>query len=710
MKTKAELELIKSFIDNTYSRFGMRLLVNTDKKYNPRDPSSALGYCYKYQDAVLGTIVYKIECSKIGIEDTDFRILMHEYGHIYLGHLEGIHEDLDARLWDTLENSREELIAEINQKCGINFADKLLERIIDDPGLNHSLHNIAMDMEVNSSVLSLDDVDAMENDISSVLPKYEEEMLKYIQDNTEDEEVKKQIQDELNRMSSEAKIKLIHPYRYYLDENTPFPDNLTYPEYLILIIQHLDQFVKMLVSLKMGGNGDTSQISQQDIQDALNNILNQLQGKSEAYKQGYRDAIRDMQNQNGGQGQNQQSQGQQQGSQSGNSMPDMSGQQGSQSGQGQPGGSTMQGNQSTGQVGGQGQQGSSPSNQGQGQGSGSGQQGSQQDQDDYNQGYQDALRDMANAQGQGQGSGMQSLSDLMSDLGMTPPSNSGNGDGQGDGNGQPSDSQPGGSGKTGQSKSVAPREDPNQYNYAKDHKTDSRDDADKKRELGQIRSKGGTGCGSSGGPGYTREVEKDLDDVEMALQEVMHNVKKKVVKMATVKDNMKNYNRGVIRSVIAPSFSRKITICNEPKIVYLIDISGSMDTKLIDRCLGTIARSMKKLSRGLKYDIITWSTCLGEHIKDIEPRHPVTRVSGGGGTSIARGIKYFKDNYGPEAILIIISDFEDSLEEWRQVESTMDEYTIYGFDYGCGSYYGDSSKIDWKNLKVRQFKNIKYSD
>lgn len=708
MRTKAELELVKSFIDNTYSRFGMRLLVNTDKMYDPKNPDSALGYCYKHLDPVLGTIIYKIECSKIGIEETDFRILMHEYGHIYLGHLEGIHEDLDAQVCSTLENNRDELIAEINQKCGIDFADKLLERIIDDPGLNHSLHNIAMDMEVNSSVLSLDDVDAMENDISSVLPKYEEEMLKYIQDHTEDEETKKKIQDELNKMSSEAKIKLIHPNRYYLDENTPFPDNLTYSEYLILIIQHLDQFVKMLVSIKMGGNGDTSQISQQDIQDALNNILNQLQGKSEAYKQGYRDAIRDMQNQNGGQGQSQPDQnGQQQGqgSQSGNGMPDMSGQQGGQYGQGSSGsGSPMPGS-------GQGQQGSSPSNQdqgqsqGQGQGSGSGQQGSQQDQDDYNQGYQDALRDMANAQGQGQGqgSGMQSLSDLMSDLGMTPPNNSGANGGNQDG-GQ--NSQPGGSGKTGPGKPIAPREDPNQYNYAKDHSTDSRDDADKKRELGQIRSKGGTGCGSSGGPGYTREVEKNLDDVEMALQEVMQNVKKKVVKMATVKDNMKNYNRGVIRSVIAPSFSRKITICNEPKIVYLIDISGSMDTRLIDRCLGTIARSMKKLSRGLKYDIITWSTRLGEHIKDIEPRHPVTRVSGGGGTSIARGIKYFKDNYGPEAILIIISDFEDSLEEWREVESTMDGYTLYGFDYGCGSYYGDSSKIDWRNLKVRKFKNI----
>ena len=218
-RTKAELELIKNFIDNTYSRFGMRLLVNADKVYDPTDPNSALGYCFKYTDPVLGSVVYKIDCSKIGIEHTDYRVLMHEYGHIYLGHLEGIHEDLDAQICLTLDQYREELIEEINQKCGIDFADKLLGRIIDDPQLNHSLHNIAMDMEVNSSVLSIEDLDEMEMDISSVMPKYEEEMLKYLGDQTEDEGVKKQIQDHLNKYQSESKIKLIHPTRYWLDEN-----------------------------------------------------------------------------------------------------------------------------------------------------------------------------------------------------------------------------------------------------------------------------------------------------------------------------------------------------------------------------------------------------------------------------------------------------------------------------------------------------------
>lgn len=642
-RTKSDLDFIKSFVDNTYNRYGNRLLVNVEKPYDPGH--SNLGYCYKFIDPSTNNVVYKIDCSKIGIDHTDFRIMLHEYGHIYLGHLDGIHEDLDTQICNVLRDYRGELIDAINYNCGIDFADKLLQRVIDDPMLNHSLHNIAMDMEVNSQVLSKEDIEEMEMDITSILPKYEEEALKYAIDNAATPEQKKALEDALKKMGNEAKIKLIIPERYYLsvdpehpENNVPFPNDLTYAEYLILIIKHLDQFVKMLVSLKMGGNGDTSQVSQQDIQDML-------KGKSDEYKQGYQQALQDYQNgqvnpQNGNTNQQNQNQGQGQG-------------QGQQNDQSQS----------------QEDQGSS---QGQGQSS------------DYQQGYQDALNDIANGtirDPNGMGNGMQSLDDLMNDMGM---SNSNQQKGRPDGSDSPY---------------KGTRDD---VDFGKDHRTDSRDVADKKRELGQIHSGGGTGCGSSGNGGATRETSKDVDEVDMALQEVMRNVRNRVIKMNTKKDNMKLYNRGVIRSVIAPSITRKVTISNEPKIAFLIDISGSMNTRLVDRILKTIGISMKRLSHGLKYDIITWNTGLGEHIKDVNPKKGVPRISMGGGTRLAKGIQYFKDNYGPEAILIVISDFEDYLEEWHEVEKTMNNYSLYGFNYGCSTYY-DSDKIDWKNMKIRKF-------
>lgn len=590
MRTKSELEFIKRFIDNTYSRWGNLVMVNDSKPFNPDNPE--LGYCYKYKSEDGKTVIYKINCSKIGIKDTDFRVMMHEYGHIYLGHLEGIYEELDTQICNVFRDYRGELIERVNKECGIDFAEKLIERVIDDPVLNHSLHNIAMDMEVNSKILSKDDVEEMEMDISSVLPKYGEELLKYQMDQTKDESIKKELEDELKKMENEAKIKLIVPERYHLSDGSPFPPELSYPEYLILIVKNLDQFVKMLVSIKNGGNGDTSDISQEDIKNALNN----------------------------------------------------------------------------------------------------------------------------SSSGSGNGEGMQGLSDLMEQMGM---SSSSDGNGQQGDQGNQNSASSGNSGNNGSEKSEKSGNGDPKYKGTRDgngsekgdssngmkndHRTDSRDEADKKRKLGQIKAGGGVGCGNSGGPDATRIVNKRSDEVDMALNEVINNFRHRVVKRDSRKDIMYLYNRGINRTVIAPTIRRKTSISEDPTIVFLIDISGSMETDLVDRILNTISKNIKRLGRGLRYNIITWSTSLGEHIQNIDPRKGVPRISMGGGTRMAGGIKYFKENYSPEAILILISDFEDYLEEWGKIESTMPEYTMYGFNYGSRKY-GNNSNL-FKYLKVRDFKN-----
>jgi predicted metal-dependent peptidase len=130
----------------------------------------------------------------------------------------------------------------------------------------------------------------------------------------------------------------------------------------------------------------------------------------------------------------------------------------------------------------------------------------------------------------------------------------------------------------------------------------------------------------------------------------------------------------------------------------MIDISGSMNTGLIDRILNTISKKMKKINNALTYDIITWNTNLGEHLRDIKASDVVPKVRYGGGTILATGIKYFKENYGKEAIFIIISDFEDCLEDWHREEMGMTGYTMYGFNYGREKY-----KQEFTNLKVLHF-------
>lgn len=680
-KSRAELETLKDFVDRTYSGiYGKKLFVSTEKQYDPEH--NELGYCYKFVDDN-GNVVYQIVCARTGLDDTDYRILLHEYGHIYLGHLDAIHEELDQQICNLFANHRQELIDQLNQSLGITDADKLIDRVIDDPNMNHSLHNIAEDMEVNSKVLSPDDIKEMETDLSTLIPSYNKELLEYIKSNEVDEKIKKELEEKVKELEANMKMKLILPEYYHTPDGKPFPDGLTYPDYLLLIVSNLDQFVRMLASLKL--KQSLNGMTDQELKDLLNNSGRDLSNKSEEYKKGYQDALNDAKNNEVGKQLSQYQQNQSKGQQ---------GQQGQDSNQNQ---------QSYGQ-GQPGEQAASPQGQpaqGNGQGSNStqGNGGPGQGQmSDYEQGYQDALNDLSQ-QGQGQGQGK--IGGLLDQLF--------GGKGQGKAKSSPfahDNTDP----NNGDGGSLGPWADkPEHYTERRgirDHGSDSREVADQKRRVGQIRAGGGISCGNSGGADVLREVDQDVDAVDMALNEVFRNMRTRVVKLSTKKDLMRNYNRGIVRSVISPSVTRKITIANEQKIVYLIDVSGSMDTELIDRILKSIKRNMARLSKGLRYDIIAWSTRLEGHIKDINPRREVPEFPTGGGTSIGQGIQYFKDNYGPEATLIIISDFEDNLNEWHEVEKTMNGYSIYGFNYGTNRWASrQESSIAWKNLKQRDFDN-----
>ena len=593
MKTKQELEFVENLVKRTYNNknWGNILKEKLDKPYNPQNPE--LGYSYRSQsidsNGKKEFTIYNVVCAHTGVYDIDYRVKLHEYGHIYLAHLDGIYEEMDTRICNVFRDYRGELIETINKNCGIDFGDKLIERVIDDPVLNHSLHNIAMDMEVNTKVLSKDDVEVMEKEVSKTIQDSLSDKLKELLKTTKDEEVRKKIEDRLKKMENEAKIKFILPERYHTPDGQPFPDNADYLEYLLLIVKNLDQFVKMMISISKGGNGDTSDVSTEDVKDALGDESSAMSNLDDLMEQmGMSDSKKSDSNSDG-----------------------------EKEGQGGNGGED-------------GQQGNDSSNSG-------GYKGDSEEIKSGNQGVRD---------------------DEFSEL---------------DGG------------------------------THHDHCTNSRDEADKKREVGEIKAGGGTGCGKSGSSGSRRKVVNE-DPVDEAIDQVLRNYKNKVVKKEIKKDMMWNYNKGINRTVIAPAILPRVTIKDEPKIVYLIDVSGSMDTVLVDRVLSTIARKMKSIGRGLHYDIISWSTKLEDHFRDIDPRKGIPSISVGGGTRMAKGIKYFRDHYKDDSILVVISDFEDYLEEWHEVEKTMNKYALYGFNYGCRNY-----KTNFKNLIVKNF-NVSYND
>lgn len=535
-RTRQFFDNIKSTVEYSLNGSGRSHLdINDKRPFNPHNPE--LGYCFKYE--TLDTLIYKICVTPLGgkAEFTDYRILMHEIGHIYLRHLDQ-HQEFDDLILDAIRDHRDELIEYVNKSCGIDWADKLLDALVNDKYLNHSIHNIAMDMEVNSKVLSTEDVEEMESDIDKFLPEtVEVTMLKALKDQlAEDDPNRKEIEDLIDKTKKETKIKLILPERYHFSDGTPFPSGKSYIEYLELIMANLDQFVKMIASIKKGGNGDTGDVTQEDI-DGISNSFSNDPG-------------------------------------------------------GDPGGSS--------------------------------------------------------------GNPIDDMKDVL--------------------------------GKNGKDNQSSKDDNPDT-----DHGSGDRDEGDKTRKDRSQGRGSGHGCGTTT---YT-----PMDEIDMALNEIVRDVHHRVVKVNYKRDPLYLYNRGINRSVIAPVMRNKYYYDTNPRIVFLIDVSGSMPSSLIQRFITTINKHLSKINGGLKYDLIEWDTDLCSHKKDLNPKKSIDRIHCGGGTSIARGIEYFHKNYDPSAILVIASDFEDNLRQWAEAEKDMGAYTIYGLNYGCYDY---SDGVEFKNIKVRK--------
>ena len=357
-------------------------------------------------------------------------------------------------------------------------------------------------------------------------------------------------------------------------------------------------------------------------------------------------------------------------------------------GQGQQGQGNQQGQQGQGQNGQQCQgQGQNGQNQGQGQGQPGGQgQGSQQAMDDFQQGYQQGLQDGMDGNGgqsgQGQGDTCGSISNLLDELGLTDP-----GQKKGEGRAQKTSGD-------------------NDYSNL-DHNSPSREEADELRRLGKITSSGGIGCSKEGVEDGERTINYKVDEVDVAINEVIRNIKKRVVKRDFKRDVLKKYNHGINKKTITPSISNKVTLSMDPKLVFLIDISGSMDTRLIDRILLSISKNLKKINRGLKYDIIAWNTQLARHYRDVSPLKRIPTIPCNGGTDMAGGIKYFRENFDKNAILILVSDFEDNLNDWHEQEKVMKGYSLYGWNYGR---YSRDERVHWTNFIQRNFSDYGYID
>lgn len=567
---------ISEEVESIYNDFE-NVLITTGKDFTILSKSgSIVGYCNKYKG--IYRVVYPITKDK----DIDDRIKMHEYGHIYLGHLEGVYEELDKKLCRIIRNKDRQLIDLINKNCGIDYADSLLDKVINDPFLNHRIHNIAMDLEVNSTILDEDDLNLITEKVNNLI--FEE--YKKLSNGGK----KLPSDKEMNNLYSNFNMKGVLPSQF------GFNKGLTYPDYLVKLILNLDQVLRMLSN-------------QYNDKDRFKNAMNG-NGKGEK-------------------------------SEVGNGSP---------------------------------------------------QEGENEDINKNIPKTKEEFEEM-----------MKNASSSMKGSSDESDDNSSNGGGSS----KPSQDNNGENDKSNKSESNS--DDGNNDESDKtdcDHGTDSRSESDKRRKesLGNYESDGGDGRGSN--KSYSvRNYNINNDPLDLALTEILRDVRHKVIKRDFSKDMTYKYNRKILgkdNRMLSPTYRQRITRTENPTIAFFVDVSGSMNSRLVDRIITNIRNGMKIIDRSLKYSIVTWDTELCEYFKDINSDTPIPEISSGGGTDLAGTFDFFKKNFGIDSIMVIISDFEDALNKWHDREKLMNGYSMYGLKYGKMTWYNNGVMPDWKNLKVRQ--------
>lgn len=612
------IDIIKD-VENIYNDFG-NTLVNLEKPFGlSTEHTPVLGSCNKNKD------IYRVVTPITGNDNLDLLVKLHEYGHIKCGHLEGIHEDMDSNLRKIIMNKDEMLINAINEKCSIDYASDILDRVLNDPTLNHVIHNMAMDMEVNSSILDENDIHIITEGMNQLI--YEEYM-KISEDGTKQVSMR-----EMNNLFAKFDMKLIHPSTF------GFESGLTYPDYLVQCILNLD---KVLNELSNNYNDDNKAKDRLDQQDQKNQ--NQQSGQGDCDRNNEQSDSNQEQD-GGGSGQS----GDQNESDSSSSSSNSSDSQGqNQQSQSQGGSGNSSEDQSE----------------------------SQDPKDNPNmpktrEEFDQMMENMKNSNSQGQQNSSQN----------------------GDSNDDQMPSMKSGSNGGNQSQSQ-------QNDYSNDHGTDSRDQADDKRQNNpNDYAKPSPGIGSEHSD-TVRNYKINNDPLEMHLQEIIREYRHKVIKRDFAKDMVHKYNRKILgrdNKMLSPTYRQKITKSENPTIAFVIDVSGSMDESLIDRCITTIRNQMKRLDRSLKYNIIAWDTQLCEYYKNIDFRSPIPRLHSYGGTYLAGAFDLFKKDFGKEAIMILISDFEDHLDSWHRKEVDMNGYSMYGLCYGSRP----RNMPNFKNFKVR---------
>lgn len=176
------------------------------------------------------------------------------------------------------------------------------------------------------------------------------------------------------------------------------------------------------------------------------------------------------------------------------------------------------------------------------------------------------------------------------------------------------------------------------------------------------------------------------------MPDLLNKVKKLLcVKRPAVnlRNQMYNTNRcKYATSIIIPKNVR-YERTNLPDLYLILDVSGSIDSKMVHDFVNTF-QSVKNQFKHTK--LIFWSTWLeGEYTLDDNIPDLY-----GGGTDIAKGIKYVREKYkfNNRDVLFVISDFCDNMRAW-EIELKKIKCKRYAIDW---SPYSDNSNPGFEKI------------
>lgn len=575
------------------------------------------------------------------------QLMMHEAGHCVLQHFkDNWYKDMQAsrQIKSKWPKFREHIEMEGNEE------DEISESFI------HMIRNITQDLEING---------------------------KYWPDPKDFEDVRERISDaSLVRFITNANEEQLESIEKWMDENPDeihqfgrgvypadfgFPNGLTWMGYLHLILTQPNEFMEKL-------NEQVDEMQRQQAQ--------QQQGQNGQQQQG------------GQSGQQGQSQGQ--GSSQAGGQQSSSGQQGGNSQGGQQGNNSQQQNNGLnedqtsifdhkskdGKGGNNGQDGQNSNQQGQ-----SGNNGNQQGQDGQNGNGKDQNGNGKNGDKDKDEAGKGGKSKVKGDGKGKPQQGNGN-----DGNGNKM--------KASVIKANAQNGDMgNEIAQAMAQAAEDRRNAENGQQGAVVASgSGGDDADDWSAPGDGESTNLVDATPTMRLdRSVLKFIEKNCIGKTVQRDRqdpLYNYNRGKTSGGVMRTRITTVEEYRPGNLVALIDVSGSVDIELVKALLSEILKYKSKF--GTKSRIILWDTRL---VDDLPlKRSNLEAICCGGGTSIARGIRYAKEKYlkSEQDKLCVISDFEDCLGDWAEELAEVKGETFAvcwgGFDGGKALVNAASTK------------------